>query len=447
LLALLASFSVYKGFAAQQERHYLIPPCDYYLFWGVANAVSSGSLINIYSDEGALNVKKIMADHAIRSDSVKEKNASKITEGNLTLRPTASPLLYALVGYLSIYDFDEDVFVYSIIMLTCYVTSILLLSTMLKLPLHWMILSILYLTALYNPYQLDMTSSNFNQLQLLIISLLIYALVYNKTYLSGFLIVLEVLLKLNTAELSLMAMLLVIFRYNSKQIFKVCVGSLCAIVFSFAICSIYFNDFLIWSKFFASIPKTLAIMLKEFESGNYGLVSLVDYTTGINIVWYLKVLLYLPLLSIVVSWIASRKKAGAICGQNRISVTRHYAVSHNVVVEEVFIVVAVGTSIMLLSSELVWMHYFLLNVPLLLLMGKYVGSMDISVSGKIAIILALILSNSYFMTYYASQISCSIALNLSTAVMLAVCYSKWISILKKCDILGDPQKRGVLNEC
>jgi hypothetical protein len=424
----------------------MISPCDYYFSWGVANVVPSGSISNIYSDEGSSDVYKLMAEHAKKSASAKEKHANAVLEAALTFRPTASPLLYTLFGFLSSYDFDKDVFVYSLIMLSCYITSIVLLCTMLKLPLHWTVLSIIYLTVLYNPYLLDTTSSNVNQLQLLIISVLVYALANKKTYLSGVLLAVGVLLKLNTMELSLLAFLFVVINYSSKQILKVFAGSFSAVVFSFIICSIYFDDFLIWSKFISSIPKTLAMMLKQFESGNYGLVSLVDYTTNINIVWYLKILLYLPLLPIVVSGISNRKAASVICAPDRFSVTKQQVVSHDTIVEEVFIVVAVGTSIMLLSSQLVWMHYFLLNVPLLLLMVKYLESLDIPVSGKVAIILALLLSNSYFMTYYASQISCSIALNLSTAVMLIVCYVKWISMYKKCGIQGDPQKRGVLNE-
>lgn len=435
LLILLTSLSIYKGFIYQQEFQSLTPPCDYYLFRGVGEAVSSQRISNIYSDEGTAQVISHMVDRASRSGSALEKNAVKVFEMDKTntLRPTASPLLYAAVGILSTNSFDRDVLVFNIIMLASYLLSLLVLSKMLQLSAIWTAIVMLYFTALFNPYLVDTGSVNINQIQLLLITSIILSLVYQKTFWCGFALAGSVMLKLNVMDLFLVVLCYAIVRYNAKQLCRFSVGGVSAAILSIIAGSLYFNDKFIWVKFIESIPKTLAIMSLHFELENLGLISLLKYITSIDFTVLLKILFYVPLLYMVVSAIYCRKNdscPGFAHGHRLSAKIINSATNHEPVLEA-FMVTGAGISIMLLSSGVVWMHYYILNIPLILLIIRLITAADLNGYFKYGLILTIMGAHSYFMTLFAGPVSRSIALNVSTVIMLAVCYALWSSMQVK----------------
>lgn len=354
ILALL--LLVHVGWIVWQSATNM-PTIDFLTFWSVPHALSRKPIVNIYSpdsqrDIGSLVVSEARLPNASEVQQQATERVARLYDGRVDA--TGTPLLYAAIGWLSSGNFRVDQRRFVFVCMLCLVLSMLVLKDLLRFSVVEISLLIIFTATYYAPALADMQVGNINEIQLFAIALFMFFTARAQPLLAGLTIGTATMLKPTPVMVLALSLIAGLADREYRQLLRMFAGCLIAVAGSFVISAAYFGNPAIWIDFLRSLPRTLNGISYSLESGNFSLSELLFGATGGG-----SLIIPLVLLGIF-SWLlfATRQSAGpalALLSKENNGARRMHSA---------FAVGGGGCAIMLLSSPLVWPHYYLLLLPL-----------------------------------------------------------------------------------
>ncbi len=327
------------------------PMVDFFVFWCVPHRLAIKPVANIYTESARREMGAAMAAEAqLPSTSETQRQATyanmqdPLHDGRVDAR--GSPLLYAFIGLLSSGDYDADQKRFAILSGLCLAASVAMLCRLLRFSALAAILLIAFLAIDFAPVVSDMGVGNLNEIQLFAVALFIWLAARSRHLPAGIAIGMATMLKPTTGIILVLAAIAGLADQDYRRILKLLAGACIAAAASIAVSVLYFSNPKMWIEFAGSLSGTLGEGSYPLEKGNYGLAKLLFGGTGPGPAIILVVLLGL------FSWMvfSSRKRGPA----------------EPSAIPNAFAAGGVGCALMLLSSPLAWVHYFVLLIPLCL---------------------------------------------------------------------------------
>lgn len=335
-----------------------MPTIDFLTSWSVSHELSRKPIANIYS----LDDQREMASFALTeaqsptASDLQRQDTVKITQlyrGRIDA--TGTPFLYAVIGWFSSGNFVTDQKRFVFVCTLCLVVSLLLLKDLLRFSFVEISLLIMFIATYYAPVLADMQVGNVNEIQLLAVALFIFFTVRSQPLLAGLAIGTATMFKPTTAGVLVLSVIAGMVDRDYRQLLRMFSGCLIAAGASFLASAAYFRNPAIWLDFLQSLPKTLNGVSYSLQSGNFSLPALLfGATRGSSAV-------LLVVLLVAFSWLfyATRESRARKALNTLPKEIDRLRLMHNA-----FGVGGGGCAVMLLSSPLVWPHYYLLLLPL-----------------------------------------------------------------------------------
>ena len=338
------------------------PMVDFFVFWSVPHTLSTKPVADIYTEQGRRDMGAQMAAEAeLKTTSETQKQATyantqdPLHDGRVDAH--ASPFLYSVIGLISSGDYDGDQKRFAILSGLCLAASVVMLCYLLRLSAVATLLLLTFLTADFAPVVSDLGVGNINEVQLFGAALFIFFAARSRYWLAGIAIGLATMIKPTTAIVLVLAVVIGVVDKEYRRLVQVVGGALGAAVAAIAISGIYFGNPRMWIAFIQNLSGTLGEGSYPLEKGNYGLAKLLFGGSGPG-----TTMILVLLLAVFVWVIWSSRRTGA-----------------DAAVPNAFAAAGVGCAMMLLSSPLAWVHYFVLLIPLLLYVVR--GATDAESSG------------------------------------------------------------------
>jgi Glycosyltransferase family 87 len=330
---------------------------DFFNAWTVTRAVSSRHVVHIYAPQSQRDIAQLAIDEAsLPSASDIQRKAARIVTQLYGGRMDApgTPFIYCVLGAIPSGNYVADQKRYLLLCTACLVLSVLLLKGVLRFDWVGVLLFLLFAATDFAPVSSDLGVGNVSEIQLLIVVFFIFFAARNQPLLSGLAIGTATMFKPTTGLVLVLAVIAAIADRDYRQLARMLVGSLIGIGTAVLLSAAYFGAPGIWIEFLLSLPRTLNGVSYPLQFGNFSLSALLfgATRTGSSVI---------PVMLIgAFSWLlfATRQVDGKQASAPENVATRR--------IHTAFAVGGGGCAIMLLSSPLVWLHYYLLLLPLLL---------------------------------------------------------------------------------
>ncbi|HEB88228.1 MAG TPA: DUF2029 domain-containing protein [Deltaproteobacteria bacterium] len=349
LLSLVAFCSILS--TAQSLRS--VPAIDFYQFWVVGREVAAGSPGNIYSD----SERRRIGREALRQ-AREAGDASRIRTGRhrVVLETFSTPFLYSVFGALSSGNHDRDLLVFRVLGIVLLGVSVAGLCAFLGHGPVAMIAAVLVFVSWFAPTRSDLLVGNVNILQLawLVLFLWVSRRFPRRAghFAGGLVLGSGAMFKPNTAlVIGLLAVAWLVRRRHEKLLFE-SIGIGVAVLVAFAWSSAVFGGFGIWWDWWQALS-SLPDRIITVALGNYAPARLVEDWLGVDPAVAFGVLTSVLALVAIGQGLRS---AGAPIGSP----------ADRPDVEDLHVAALAGV-MMLLSSPLAWLHYYVATIPLLLI--------------------------------------------------------------------------------
>jgi hypothetical protein len=380
--ALLAIVALASGLSLGSRQACI----DYYQFWVVGRAASRHQTSDPYtSDErarlGEAAYREIFTLPAGPDAKPPFARIAAATQRRV-LETYSTPWMYTLFGIASSSDYDADQDRFEALSTIAYALAIAVMCRL--LGFSWLesgacvALCILW----FKPFEDEVIAGNVNRIQVASIGL--FAWVQSRErwrsrhVLAGVVLGLAIAFKPN---LALIAVALAIGWAITRELRKLAhaaTGWTIGVAIAIAWSSAYFRSARVWSAWLRTIPELLS-QGRLAGGGNYALARLVADQTG---VWLPRALpfVFLALVALAVATGRTRRADAAHDVRSELSFD--------------FTLAGLGATISVLATELVWLHYSLLCVPLALCMLRPPGASSARHArwpARVAAIVALLL--------------------------------------------------------
>jgi hypothetical protein len=335
---------------------------------------------------------------------------------------TGSPLVYALVGLTASGAYDKDLGRFTVASWLCLLAAIIILCRLLQFSPVSTLLAVGLFTSSFEPILSDMRVANLNQIQLLSLACFLLFITRSRDVLAGLTLGIGVLLKPNLVVVAFLSALVSLADRDYRKLTRLLLGMCLAALLSVAISVSYFGRPAMWWDFIWSLPQHLASSF-PIEDGNVGLTVLLFRIVHREVAPYIFVIL-MAIVSIV--FFRTRPDRARNVASAPSLGTDESARS----IHRMFVVVGLGCAVMLMSSRLAWLHYYVLLIPLELYLIRPLGRGDWPQRRLIISIFAavcFISLSSATKSVVANPLQESIAVNTATALMfiLALCEMWW----------------------
>lgn len=328
---------------------------DYYVTWVASDAVKNDTPHNIYEPSARY---KLAVEYHNKADALKDAPKQKQVAAYLKeLQMTATPFLYWVTGLLASGDYAKDLLRWQFISLFLVVAFILtgchLLNYSAPTGLAIVLPVLVWFTPLYS--SLNVANVNGFQLGLLGLILLLLTRQTHAPYLFAASLVtgLLVMFKPNLAPAALLFGGGWAVRRQYLQLGIAFGGMAAGAVAAVLVSSFWLGNWSAWLDWLAYIRQFVDVGPGE-TGGNYAIITQVS--SGIGAPGQLAAALGLCALSLVFLWWGRRRVADDVSsetGERRVYI-------------ENTLLIAMGCIIMLLTSALVWLHYYLFTMPMIL---------------------------------------------------------------------------------
>ena len=357
---------------------------DYYQFWAVGQAVSRSGGAEVYSEEGRKRFgAEILA--SLPRDEVSQRLAAAVSRRK-TLETYSTPFLYTVAGVSATGEYDRDHAVFVLASLLSGLGGLLLLCRVLRYPPLAAAAVVLLLEA-YAPYRSDLRVGNVNLIQLgLLAGFLWVSTLKHRPWrdpAAGAILGLAVLFKPNLALVAVLLLAGWTVLRAFARVAGVAAGMAVSALAVLGVSSVYFGTAGAWGSWLAAIL-SLPSEIVGVRIGNFSLVRLLGGDLGARFA----PLLALAILSgaAVCLWMGRRRAPESPGGMGGDEPRRETS-------EDVALA-GTGCMAYLLSSPLVWVHYFVLAIPLALWLlrprggesGRWMGGL----AGAVAIAIVLL---------------------------------------------------------
>lgn len=325
------------------------PMVDFFIFWSVPHTLSIKPVANIYSEQGRRDMGAEMAAEAqapstpdVQRQATYANMQDSLHQGRVDSR--ASPFLYTLIGLMSSGDYEADQKRFAILSGLCLAASVVLLCYLLRISTLSTILLLAFLAVDFAPVVSDLGVGNLNEIQLFGVALFIWFAARSRPLAAGIVIGMATMIKPTTGIVVAFAVIVALADRDYRRLLRLLIGIVVSSVACIAASGLYFGNPKIWIGFVKSLSDTLGDGSYPLEKGNYGLAKLLFGGTGPGTTVIMIVLVA------VFAWLifSTRRKAPAVEAS----------------VPNAFAAAGVGCAVMLLSSPLAWVHYYVLLIPL-----------------------------------------------------------------------------------
>jgi hypothetical protein len=349
LLVLIALFGITRAWQYGQRPQ--SAGLDFYQFWVVGKAVRDFKVTNIYSDSARAKIgmtflkQAAITKHASRYHAV--ANARKVLETYST------PFLYTLFYPLSRSSYESAYGYYQFVCMLCTVCTIVLLCMMTKASASFMLTFITFASVFFEPLRSDIRVANVNQIELGFLSVYLLNQLYVRwrfyNFTGGIILGLAVMFKPNLVFVIILLEIAWMMnrKYQKALQFGCGFGFAC---FTAILVSVSFlQSPCCWSDWINAI-RLLPDSIITLKMGNLSLSAIMNKNMGIDMTIYLAASLILIVSSVL--WRTRTRNSSGVAHCDRH--TDAYKDS---------IIISMGCLIYLLSARLVWLHYYVLALP------------------------------------------------------------------------------------
>jgi hypothetical protein len=267
------------------------------------------------------------------------------------LHSSATPFLYAVIGLVSSGDYERDLATWQSLSLAAFTLGLLVIARLLGLSttasLALLLPCLVWLSALHS----DLRVGNVNSLQLGLVALVLWLQSRDAAarygFLAGAVVAMAVLFKPNLAPIPLLLLGAWLVRGQLRKLLIGSAGMACGALIAVAWASIFFGGPGVWIDWLRDLQ---ALMGTNFpaEHGNFNAGNVL----GLQLGGLARSWLALALCALVLAFLWwGRRHAGAEEGlRERVECGQ---------------LLGLACVIQMLTSPLVWVHYFVLAVPLL----------------------------------------------------------------------------------
>jgi len=382
---------------------------DYFTLWAVPATLSSVPDRDIYSHDNQramANTARGMAasGHASPAQKVVMGLSDQLYEGRIDA--TGSPLAYALVGLASSGAYDDDLARFTAASFVAFLASIGLLCRLLGFsPAGTAVAAVAY-GLCFSPLLADVRVVNVNQLQLLALSLFLWMSHQKRPLLAGLVLGIGVAFKPNIGVVLLIAALVALVGRRFSETGRLFAGAAAGLAIAVAAGAAYFGSLGVWRLFLGSISRTLQTG-DPLEHGNYGLANIIATLAGAEVSLVLGAIAIGVVLFVLMR---TQPQPGV-------------EVPHSV--DEQFLTVGIGCALMLLSSRLVWMHYYVLLIPLSLYLLRPGTEAPARQFGPIAAGVALLLLSPAAQVVSRAPLYVAVTATTATLLLFAAGLHAW----------------------
>ena len=349
LLILLSGYAIAESWSRGQT----FAGMDYYQFWVVGEAVEHDGVHNPYTDEERTRIGALFLGRASHDEDAKRQLV--VATGRPVLETYSTPFLYAAMHLFASGDYETDYGRWHVISLSSFVAGVVGISRL--LGISW-IATLIILNALllrFAPFQSETQVMNVNNVQLgllaLVLTLQRHVGSAKLLFFAGALLGCATMFKPNIALVSVLLFADLLLTRQFRTLLYQGAGVSSGVALAFASSSAFFGTVECWLGWAQAIqwipPEIIAVGM-----GNYAPLPFVAGAGASGYSLVLAIALCLPV--VFASWIRRDDPVANVSLQSREQAIREVTR------------LGIGCSIFLLSANLVWEHYFILTVPLLL---------------------------------------------------------------------------------
>jgi len=331
------------------------PGLDYYVAWVAADAVKNDTATDIYDPSSRY---KLAVLYRNKADETKDAPRQKqMARSRQELPMTATPFLYWVTGLIAVGDYEADLDNWHFISLFTLTVSILFMCRLLGFSTATSLAFLLPVLVWFSPHLYELNEGNVNSVQIGMVALLLW--LQNRRpdkrnlFITGLAVGLLVMFKPNLAPIALLLgggwLLRRQFLRLGIGLSGMATGAATAILVS----SWWLGSATAWLDWYNYISRTVDYFGRSGRSyavlANVSDVSNMEGQVGLAVI--------LSLLCLVFLWWGRWRKHGSTGG----------APGEEREKLENTLLIAMGCIVMLLASTLVWRHYYLLTIPMFIL--------------------------------------------------------------------------------
>lgn len=293
----------------------------------------------------------------------------------------SSPFLYTLVSLLSSGDFAFDVRIFRLICMVATVAAIVGMSRMLGYSVWAGLTAVVLLTYRFQPLLSDIRVANVNQIQLGLLALFLFALsrrdLRTRSFLGGLILGFAVAAKPNLLFVAAMLFASWLINRKFRKTLAFATGMAAAAAVAVIASSIVFGSFSCWTAWLKILPQASDYRY-TIQDANYAPAMLLFSRFGIKVSFFLAILFF---GTATAGLLAGRLARGNVPAAD----DRERELLGDI------LMTAMGCLIYLLSASLAWLHYFILTIPMLLILfrpGKRSG--ELAASAPLGLVLAAV---------------------------------------------------------
>lgn len=310
------------------------PGLDFYQFWAGAQVARTDAGGNLYSPETRSSAHEAF----LKRGYAESRNMMMVGRARQEFEFFSTPFLYTTFGVFPGNDYDRDLFAYRVITLGAFIGGLLLACRAVRLSWAASLLVLAFTLTMFQPLKAEIRVANVNSLQLFGVGAAMYLGNSRERWrwaASAAVLALVAMFKPNVA---LMVPLLLAHRLIARERARVAVeaaGVAGGVVTAFVVSSVYFGSMTAWVQWLAA-ARNLASTLLPLAFGNVAPALPIARTLGGSATLVVTAVLSAIVLAAV---FRSRRTDGAA-------------------------IIGAGLLIYLLAATLVWLHYLVLALPL-----------------------------------------------------------------------------------
>lgn len=324
--------------------------------WIVPRAVMEFGIRDIYSDAGRTRINDAFAEKLQSPDlSEKHRQAAEPIHVNRTMIDvTGTPFLYTTFRLFAGGDYGRDFRHYLIFCVAGFAVGVLLLAR--ALGYSWGAgLVLMGLLSFLEPLRSDLRQLNVNCFQLLTLAAFLYLRQWSRYRIiaatSGVLLGLAAMFKPTVALPVVFLTASWLMNRRWRQMWAG-VGLLAGAAAAVVLSSVFFGTWRIWLDFAGRFGSMFGAPW-SFTEGNYSPAALARYAWGANVT--LPLLVVLTIMSLLCLYLTRRRGALPAAGD---------PADQRRAVREDVLATGLACGVTLAASQLTWLHYYLLLIPL-----------------------------------------------------------------------------------
>lgn len=358
LLFFLLVYSSYDlmRYSAQYEG------VDFYQFWAVSQTHDQLRDNNIYSEESRRVVGQSLL--AYSGSLPRSSMMRKAAEYRTVLETYSSPFLYTALAVFGLENYDLSLQIFRIFSLLLGGMGIIAICHRLKLSSIEVLLFLVFLTSWFMPISSELRTANVNLIQLGIIGIAYYIYtsraIPNNVFIAGVLISSLVSFKPNTVFIPFFLLLWLLLRRENKELLRLFSGLVAGALGSVLLSILYFGHadiWVMWIRALANLPESIITI----EMGNFSLNGYISAELNIHKTALPVIVILFSTGSLVFANIRSANEPAPIFKEKDIPILLY---------------TGLGCLVYLLSSPLVWAHYYILAIPSILTVYKLAKTID-----------------------------------------------------------------------